>query len=200
MISNNNTTINLQALIGVDEDEIKKELDSVKYYARLYDFNYREILDVYSEDFVPACMYANIDRDTMHNLFIAIMEFLRSSRVTDNIAKETMQELSHAIASKEEENPGKYLESSRYRIPNLEKHINYIYQNGNYYDKTVFCREFEHHIHDLYKDKTEGAKNKYVTKRKNAENEIFYGRRKKNFLTISLISLVAPGTNFLKTE
>jgi len=163
----------LQELTGKNYSQIKRELDNVKYHARKYDYDYTKLIEVFSEDFFPACEYRGIDEKVLHNMQIALMEFFRDAKATDNQVVDGIKEFSHFIAYDENFDTAKYFESTNYRFPDLEKHLNYIYKNTEDYSSNPneYYDALADHLHMLYKDKAPDAVNKYVKKQKQQQND-----------------------------
>ena len=154
----------------------KLEFDTIKYYANKYNFSYDKIISAYTENYYPASIYAELDEDTIHNLFIAIMEFLAHSKATDNIASGTFEELSDMIASKRFA-PNDYMEKTKYRLPDFIDELNYVYNRSDIEERKIpdeFYSDVANRLHFRYSDESEKEKNIFVRDRKEKENSKYY--------------------------
>lgn len=154
----------------------KLEFDTIKYYSNKYNFGYDKIISSYTENYYPASIYAELDEDTIHNLFIAIMEFLAYSKATDNIASGTIDELSDMIASKRFA-PDDYMEKTKYRLPEFIDELNYVYDRSDVTERRIpdeFYSDVANRLHYRYSDGAERASNIFTEEQKRKENDKYY--------------------------
>lgn len=190
----------------------KLEFDTVKHMADKYNFSYEKMLDAYTENFYPACIFAGLDDDTIHNLYIAIMELLAYKKATDNIAADTIGEISDMIAA-QEFNPDEYMTKTQYHVPDVIKELNYVYENSNPYDRAdpaTYYSNVANRIHFYYGEQAEKNKNVFVEKSKEKENSKYYDIELPNIIDkmISFLfgtlgdlvkTIIIEATNKLKT-
>ena len=166
----------------------KFEFDTVKYFANKYNFNYDKIIQAYTENLYPAGIYAGLDAATIHNLFIALMEYFAFSKATDNIAENTIEELSVMIGSKKFD-PNNYLQKTAYRLPDFISELNYVYDKSDVVARDIpdeFYADFADRLHYKYSGEADEKHNIFVENRKKKENEKYYELENEKWLDVIL--------------
>ena len=178
----------------------KFEFDTVKYYANKYNFNYDKIIQAYTENLCPAGAYAGLDSRTIHNLFIALMEYFAFSKATDNIAENTIEELSTMMGAQKFA-PDKYLQKTTYRLPDFISELNYVYDRSDVAARDIpdeFYADFADRLHYKYSNEADEMHNIFVQNRKEKENAKYYELTDENLLDGALDFMLRDWRDFIK--
>lgn len=123
------------------QKQAQKELDFVRTQVDKYGFEFSTIAQVYSEEFYPLAKQENVDSNTIHNLFAALVEYASSQNATTTALAKLLSEFTKFFKT---DNKSKEVSS----LPFLNKDINKVISMSS---KESFLQNFSAYMHHKYK-------------------------------------------------